>query len=148
VAEPWDDERITTVGLLFETRDALVCQIADPEVPGPWMEVLLRLARSGGTLRMTDLAAQVRLSTSGLTRLVDRIEAAGLVERRACPTDRRGLNAVLTPAGEGTLRRILPAHLDAIQQLVIEPLGDDRPYFESLLRLLRDATSAGTPTSS
>ena len=46
-AEPWDDPRITTVGLLLEARDALACQLTDPELPTPWMEVLLRLARSG-----------------------------------------------------------------------------------------------------
>jgi DNA-binding MarR family transcriptional regulator len=142
MAEPWEDPRITTAGLLFEARDALLCQLADPDLPAAWMEVLLRLARSGGHLRMTELAAQVRLSTSGLTRLIDRVEAAGLVERHACPTDRRGLEAVLTPAGEQVLREALPAHLDAIQHLLIDTLGDDLPYFETLLRLLRDAATA------
>lgn len=145
MAEPWDDPRITTAGLLFEARDAVFEQLTEPDLPPPWLEVLLRLARSGGTLRMTELAAQVRLSTSGLTRLVDRIEAAGLVDRLACPTDRRGLNAVLTPAGEQVLRDALPAHLAAIDRLLVEPLGDDLPYFESLLRLVRDRAGAPAP---
>ena len=55
-----------------------------------WFEVLIRLARTPGQrLRMSDLAAQTTLSASGLTRAVDRLEAAGLVDREACPTDRR-----------------------------------------------------------
>src|SRR5687768_12834133 len=61
------------------------------------LEVLLVLQRAdGGTLRMNDLASRVVLTKSGMTRLVDRLEKSGLVERRICPTDRRGFNAVLT----------------------------------------------------
>ena len=65
-----------------------------------WFEVLLRLARTpGGRLRMSDLAAQTTLTASGLTRVVDRLEDAGLVKREACPTDRRSTYAVLTAEG-------------------------------------------------
>ncbi|MBW8827409.1 MAG: MarR family transcriptional regulator [Acidobacteria bacterium] len=141
--EPWDDPRITTFGMLLEAHDALLCQMAglpglDAQLPMTWFEVLLRLARSGGELRMAELAAQVRLSTSGLTRLIDRIEAAGLVERRHCTEDRRGSFAVLTPGGQDLLRQALPAHIDAIERLVVGPLGDDVPVLEDLLRRLRD----------
>ena len=138
--ELWDDPRITTFGMLLEAHDAILCQLApdDDALPMTWFEVLLRLARSGGQLRMATLAAQVRLSTSGLTRLVDRIEAAGLVERASCPEDRRGSFAVLTDAGHDVLRQALPGHLDTIQRLVVEPLGDDVGQLESLLRRVRD----------
>jgi DNA-binding MarR family transcriptional regulator len=142
VAEPWEDERITTFGLLLEAVSALRCRMDESSVPEAWFEVLLRLARSGGRLRMAELAAQVRLSTSGLTRLVDRVEAAGLVAREACPTDRRGANAVLTPAGEELLRRELPSHLDAIQRNIVEPMGNDLASLEELLRRLRDAAAS------
>lgn len=142
MAEPWDDDRITTFGLLLEAHDALRCRIGAASVPEPWVEVLLRLARSGGQLRMAELAAQVRLSTSGLTRLVDRIEEAGLVRREACPSDRRGAFAVLTEAGEQLLRAELPGHIDAIQRLIVEPMGDDLPTLEALLRRLRDDATA------
>ncbi len=53
-----------------------------------------------GRLRMSDLAERVLLSKSGLTRLVDRLEAKGWVKREACDKDRRGAYAVLTPAGQ------------------------------------------------
>ena len=56
-------------------------------------------------LRMSDLAAAVVLSQSGLTRLVDRLVLAGSVERTRCETDRRGLNAELTAAGRHGSRR-------------------------------------------
>ena len=75
-----------------------------------WFEVLIRLARSPEhRLRMTDLAAQTILSPSGLTRAVDRLVEAGLVEREACPTDRRSTYAVLTPEGERRVLKALPS---------------------------------------
>src|SRR5688572_24725048 len=125
--EPWDDPRITTFGMLLEAHAAVVADVArDIEgrsaYPLGWFEVLLRLARSPEhQLRMADLAAQVALSTSGLTRLIDRVEAAGLVERQSCATDRRGAFAVLTPAGEDVLREALPGHLECIQARVVGP---------------------------
>lgn len=139
--EPWEDERITTFGLLLESYDALRARLGGVSVPDGWFEVLLRLARSGGRLRMAELASQVRLSTSGLTRLVDRIEEAGMVRREACPDDRRGAFAVLTPDGERVLRADLPAHIEAIQRFIVEPMGEDMPQLESVLRRLRDAAT-------
>ena len=63
-------------------------------------EVLLILSHAPEQrLRMAELAASVVLSQSGLTRLVDRLVRAGSVERTRCESDRRGLNAELTPAG-------------------------------------------------
>src|SRR6266536_1565517 len=74
--------------------------VAEHGLPLAWYDVLLQLAEAAGQqLRMTDLADQVLLSRSGLTRLVDRLVAEGLVERAACPEDARGTFCVLTPAG-------------------------------------------------
>ena len=53
----------------------------------------------GEQMRMSDLADRVRLSRSGLTRLVDRLETQGLIKRATCPSDARGSFAVLTTAG-------------------------------------------------
>ena len=79
--------------------------------------MLIRLARSPGhQLRMTDLAAQTSLSTSGVTRVVDRMERDGLLRRRACPTDRRSSYAVVTAAGLARLDETLPGHLRIIEQ--------------------------------
>lgn len=67
-------------------------------------------------LRMTELSEQVRLSRSGLTRLVDRMAADGLVKRARCGSDRRGTFATLTAAGATRLRRARPVHLRGIRE--------------------------------
>ena len=103
-------------------------------------EVLLRLARTPGEhLRMTDLAEQVGLTTSGTTRLVDRVEAMGLAAREACPTDRRSFEVVLKPKGRKLLDKVLPVHLDSIERHVAQPLGGDLTALEAQMRALRDA---------
>ena len=82
-----------------------------------WYEVLLRLQRAPeGHLTMSELAGSVFLTPSGLTRLVDRMEAAGLVERAACPSDRRVSWAVITAEGRALLRRASVTHLRGIQR--------------------------------
>jgi len=67
-------------------------------------------------LRMTDLSERVRLSRSGLTRLVDRLVQAGLVKRGRCASDRRGMFAILTPAGGSRVRHAQPVHLRGIRE--------------------------------
>src|SRR5690606_19160653 len=80
-------------------------------------EVLVRLARSPQRqLRMTELAGQVALTTSGITRVVDRLERRELVCRQACPNDRRGAWAVLTAAGEERLAAALPEHVALLER--------------------------------
>ena len=80
-------------------------------------DVLLQLSEAvGGRLRMTDLAAAVLLSKSGLTRLVDRMCAEGRVDRSRDEADRRSLVVTLTPAGRRALRRAAPVHLRGIQR--------------------------------
>jgi DNA-binding MarR family transcriptional regulator len=80
-------------------------------------EVLLHLNDSPeGQLRMHDLATSVLLSRSGLTRLVDRLEREGLIERRACEADARGSFAVMTAAGRAKLTAARPTHLDGVRR--------------------------------
>jgi len=80
-------------------------------------DVLAQLGMaSDGRLRMTELSERVRLSRSGITRLVDRLVGAGLVKRGNCATDRRGTWAILTPAGNARLRRARPLHLRGVRQ--------------------------------
>ena len=68
-------------------------------------DALVQLASApGARLRMSDLAARVLLSRSGVTRLVDRLERQGLVRRESCGSDARGAFAALTPAGVHRLR--------------------------------------------
>src|SRR6266849_615051 len=85
-------------------------------LPLRWFDVLTQLRKTPDKrLSMTELANAVLLSKSGLTRLVDRIEEAGLVQRAAAPGDRRSLLIVLTPSGEKTLKRAAPIHEDGIR---------------------------------
>lgn len=69
-------------------------------LPLDWYGVLLALENAPeGRLRMGELAEHAMLSPSGLTRLIDRIESAGLVKRQLCPSDRRSFETVLTTKG-------------------------------------------------
>ena len=89
-------------------------------------EVLLLLARSDdGSLRMSDLADGALLSLSGLSRLVDRLVAMGLVERAQCPSDRRSSLACLTAAGRKRFREARPTHHEGVRRLFADRLPDD-----------------------
>ena len=91
-----------------------------------WYEVLLHLdSAPGHRLRLSELAAQLLLSRSGLTRLVDRMVGAGLIEREACPTDRRGAFAVLTHEGQARLQLAGPGHLRGVEEHFAGLLADE-----------------------
>jgi DNA-binding MarR family transcriptional regulator len=145
-ADPLADERLTTVGLFFEAHAGLARELErrlerDSGLSVQWFEVMLRLARTpGGRLRMSDLAAQTTLTPSGLTRVVDRLEAAGFVARETCPSDRRGSFAVLTTTGRKRIVATVPLHLEHIDELVGSALdAREQATFAALLRKLRDA---------
>ena len=86
-------------------------------IPLTSYEVLLYLADAeGGRLRMGELADRLLLSRSGITRLVDRLERQGMIERERCESDGRGFNAVLTAAGRRKLDAARPAHLGGVRR--------------------------------
>lgn len=108
------------------TRKLEADLIAGHDLPLPSYDVLLQLAESPGRrLRMTELADRVLLSRSGLTRLIDRLEREGLVERAACPNDARGTHAVLTDAGLARLRAAAPTHLRGVFEHVTSRLTSE-----------------------
>jgi DNA-binding MarR family transcriptional regulator len=89
-------------------------------------EVLLRLATAPDKrLKRVELAASVVLTPSGITRLLDGLEAAGLVERAACATDRRVTYAVLTDEGERRLHAAAGDHFAAIDVIFGERFAPD-----------------------
>jgi DNA-binding MarR family transcriptional regulator len=97
-------------------------------------EVLLHLERAPEhRLRMSELARSVLLSQSGVTRLVDRLEALGLVVRAQCPEDRRVLWAQMTDDGIRRLAEARPTHLAGVRARFLERFDDDE------LGLLADA---------
>lgn len=143
----FDDPRITAVGLFAEAHAGLfarfAAQFAEHGLSPVEFEVMMRLARSPGQqLRMTDLAAQTSLSTSGVTRVVDRMERSGLIARRACATDRRISYAALTPAGQRRLDETLPGHLTLIEQWFTGQLSPEAlAALLDALRTVRDAVN-------
>jgi DNA-binding MarR family transcriptional regulator len=78
----------------------------------------------GGRLRMSDLAAAAALSLSGMTRIVNRLEGAGLVRRERSADDRRGWHAVLTDAGLERLRQAWPTHLASARRHLFDHLAE------------------------
>lgn len=144
------DDRLTAAGLVVETsagiREVIEAELEELGVSGSAFEILLRLARSPGhRLRMSELAAQSTLTNSGLTRLVDRLQAARLVAREPCPTDRRGFFAVITPAGLERVVQILPSHLvtvDRVLTSVLEP--EELAVFLGALRKVRAVVRPGS----
>ncbi|HVE63593.1 MAG TPA: MarR family transcriptional regulator [Mycobacteriales bacterium] len=99
-------------------------------------DVLVTLARAPGRrLRMTDLADAVLLSRSGLTRLVDRLESAGLVARHPCASDARVSYVGLAPEGMTLLRRASVVHLRGVRRQVTDKLT------EAQQQALRDLTT-------
>ena len=145
------DERLTTVGLLAETWAGVHATLErllrqECGLSTQWFEVLLRLARSPGQrLRMCDLAAQVSMSPSGLTRAVDRLEAEGLVRREQCPGDRRVAWAQLTDTGLARVEEAVPVHLRHLQDHFFSPL--DRADVVELTRVLRTLRDHVNPTA-
>lgn len=146
-------ERMAAWRALIEAHGALLCRLeqeleAERGLPLSWYEVLLRLsAAEGGRLRMSELAGSVLLSRSGVTRLVDRMERAGLVRRETCPSDRRGAFAALTPAGKAALRRAAPVHLRGIEEHFARYITDEeaRVLASALGRVLRAVRGDGAP---
>ena len=78
-------------------------------------EVLLRLSSAERPWRMHELADSLFLSRSGATRLVEKLEREGLVEREICEGDRRGIQIAVTPKGKSILRAAVPVHLQGIE---------------------------------
>ena len=117
-----DDERLTAWKLFLESYRRLLDTLdeelrSERGMPLTWYDVLIQLfGAPDHRLRMNQLAERVLLSKSGLTRLIDRMEQAGLVERASSPKDRRGSYAVLTPRGEQAFREAVPVHLRGIEK--------------------------------
>lgn len=89
-------------------------------------EILVRLSGAPGRqMRMTELARGVVASKSALTYQITQLEKAGLVERTTCPSDDRGVLAVLTETGMRCLERIAPGHLEVVRRYLIDRLTRD-----------------------
>jgi DNA-binding MarR family transcriptional regulator len=114
---PSGDDRVKLFGLLLETNARLSRNLgmtleAACALPLAWFEVLLLLRQSPeGHLKMNQIAEHIVHTTGGTTRLIDRLEEAGFVTRRQCPSDRRAIHVAIAPLGDEKLNEALDVHL-------------------------------------
>jgi MarR family transcriptional regulator, 2-MHQ and catechol-resistance regulon repressor len=140
-----DDEFITSWGRLVEAYNYVERRLGrsleeSSGVPSAWFEVLLRLARADdGQLSMSALADQVALTTGGITRLLDRMIAAGLVDRRTSTADRRVALASLTAAGRKKVEAAAAVHARDLREVFAPFSPQERHQLDELLDRLRAA---------
>jgi DNA-binding MarR family transcriptional regulator len=102
-------------------------------------EILVHLSESEGhSLRMSELAERVRQSRSRLTHTISRMETKNLVVRMACPSDRRGVIAMMTDHGFDLLVRAAPAHVESVRCAFVDRV--DPEDFEALGRAMEAVT--------
>ena len=162
IVEAWRRERpdldvtpLALVARLFRTvhlADAvLIRPLAAHGLQPGWFDVLAALRRAGKPYELTPtrLLGTTMLSSGGMTKRLDRLAEAGLIERRPDPDDRRGILVKLTDRGRATVDTLLPIHLDNEQQLLAPLSPAQQRTLDRLLRSLLagleppDAFSAG-----
>jgi len=112
---------------------------ADAGMPHTYYMILAMLSEAPHrTLRMSELAVITGASQSRLSHAASRLEEAGWVERRRCPTDKRGFLATLTDAGWNVLTQTAPGHVEAVRAALLDPLTDEQV---EQLRLIAEAVA-------
>lgn len=137
---------ITAHAVLIEQVEARLAVAELPQLA--WYDVLWALERAGeGRMRLAGLAEKVVLSRSNMTRLIDRLEEAGLVRRERSAEDRRGAFAALTPAGAAMRARMWPVYQQAIGELFERHLeaGEAEKMQAALRRMLAAARGHAAP---
>lgn len=137
LAALFDAHRSIADALDSEIRAA--CGLSPAEV-----DVLDTLTRGpNGRQRMVDIADHMCLSKSGVTQIVDRLEAAGMVARESSPTDRRLVYAAITTAGHDVLDKATPVVTAIAREHIGSRLRDTE--LAKLTRVLRTIAAANTP---
>src|SRR5216683_6370411 len=140
VAKVWEGlaRAHTSVAAAIE-RD----MVPEAGMPLVWYEVLLNLSRApGGMMRYQDLAKVAAITNSGASRRLEQMNKAGLIERRSCPTDRRGVFAHVTVKGEAAFKKAHTVFLNSLERNfgdAIDP-GDANAINAALSRLNRPAS--------
>src|SRR3954462_4899923 len=122
-------ERLRAWRLFFESSLALI-DVLDSELEGDtglplrFYDVLVHLEETPDGLRMNELAERILYSKSGLTRVIDRMEQAGLVRRVRPENDRRSILVVLTDQGRETMEQARGRHRHAIEEHFSSHLSD------------------------
>jgi DNA-binding MarR family transcriptional regulator len=141
-------ERLRAWRLFFESALAVIDVLEvemerDAGFPLPWYDVLVQLEDAPEGRRMNELADQILYSKSGLTRVVDRMEKAGLVRRVRPENDRRSIFVSLTDEGRETMERARRHHRDGIEQHFAGHLSDGD--VKALTRALEKVSAHARP---
>jgi len=149
IVEAWRRERpdldvsaLALVARLFRTvhlADAVLGQpLAAHGLQPGWFDVLAALRRAGEpyALTPTQLLRTMMLSSGGMTKRLDRLTDAGLIERRPDPNDRRGILVMLTDRGKAAVDTVLPIHLGNEQQFLAPLSPAQQRILDQLLRSL------------
>ena len=143
------DGRDEAWGLFLRTYATLIDRLEDElqterDLPLTWFDVLAQLEGSpDGRMKMHDLADSILLSKSGLTRLVDRMARAGLIERASCETDRRVVYATITKEGRRRFAAAAPVAIRGVEDYFSAPLTTtERKALVSALNKIQDAATA------
>lgn len=130
-------QRIWRSYLLAKTSidDYMCAALAEFSLSLDEYELLVRLSEAPEhALRMGELAQSMRHSRSRLTHTISRLEMRKLVYREPCPSDGRGVQAVLTDAGFELLRRAAPAHVDSVREIFVDAVSPED--FEAIGRAM------------
>ena len=120
-------EQLADWRVFLETSYALI-DILDAELQAErgitlsWYDALVHLEEANDGLPMNEVASRILLSKSGLTRVIDRMEEAGLVRRERPPDDRRVIKVFITPAGLETLQAARAVHRRGVQEHFVQHL--------------------------
>ncbi len=141
-------ERLRAWRLFFESALALLDVldtelVRDADIPMRWYDVLVQLDESPGGIPMNALADRILYSKSGFTRVVDRMEEAGLVRRVRPPHDRRSILVVLTENGAEMMDRARRYHRDGIERHFSQHLSEHE--IKALTRALEKVSTHARP---
>lgn len=120
--------------------------LGEGQIPHHWYDVLVALEKAPQQrLRLSELADHIVTSRSNLTRLVDRLEAEGLLNREPCPDDRRGSYAVLTAAGARARLAAWPTVSRAIVELfALHTSDEEAKVLTEVLQRIADAPNSSS----
>jgi DNA-binding MarR family transcriptional regulator len=148
--KPQEDDKHLAAWRAFITAHALIIERIDHDlaqakkIPLHWYDVLIELYEAPEKrLRLHEIAQRVVLSRSGLTRLVDRLEQSGYLQRQSDPDDRRGYYAVITAEGVQALREAWQVYGKGVQQYFAAHLSAEQSdqlvaLFSGMVAQLRD----------
>jgi len=133
-----DQELALKLFVVLSRAHTAVTRITEADIArhgfSPGEFAILEALYHRGPLLLGEVQRKILVSSGGVTYLVDRLVAQGLVERQDCPTDRRARFAALTPAGEELIARIFPAHAEAVERGVRGLSAEEK---RTAIRLLR-----------